>query len=294
MPRNFVANIFSPWILKANFAVHWVTLFWLFWNFGYFLQTQHENDSSAMLNSIHKTFRVVPKLLQYQRFSVRSVPKFEVPIFCLAKNFLWWHWVISFFLLSHIFTVFLFTLFTVFFRPFTFSSVITFLAFFFVGTTSSIIFYTYIWTSRCTLSVITRSMASSATRSFFAGFNCKYLNNDNCPDILILTIIINNQNVTTTNKWVFQSYSYCNLHKIISLIYKESYVENKSFQMKTILWYYIFFFVETMKVSTCIQDNRNPGILKMHWKFSMFFYMNLKRNYQNRAIYKKGKFIMYD
>ena len=55
-----------------------------------------------------------------------------------------------------------------------------------------------------------------------------------------------------------------------------------------------FFFVETMKVSTCIQDNRNPGILKMHWKFSMFFYMNLKRNYQNRAIYKKGKFIMYD
>lgn len=160
---------------------------------------------------------------------------------------------------------------------------------FFVGTTSLIIFYTYIWTSRCTLSVITRSMASSATRSFFAGFNCKYLNNGNCPDILILTIIINNQNVTTTNKWVFQSYSYCNLHKIISLIYKESYVENKSFQMKTILWYYIFFFVETMKVSTCIQDNRNPGILKMHWKFSMFFYMNLKRNYQNRAIYKKRK-----
>ena len=27
----------------------------------------------------------------------------------------------------------------------------------------------------------------------------------------------------------------------------------------------------------------------MHWKFSMFFYMNLKRNYQNRAIYKKRK-----
>ena len=100
LPRHFVANIFSPWILKANFAAHWVTLFWLFWNFGYFLQTQHENDSSAMLNSIHKTFRVVPKLLQYQRFSVRSVPKFEVPIFYLAKNFLWWHWVISFFLLS--------------------------------------------------------------------------------------------------------------------------------------------------------------------------------------------------
>ena len=142
---------------------------------------------------------------------------------------------------------------------------------FFVGTTSSIIFYTYIWTSRCTLSVITRSMASSATRSFFAGFNCKYLNNGNCPDILILTIIINNQNVTTTNKWVFQSYSYCNLHKIISLIYKESYVENKPFQMKTILWYYIFFLLKLWKSAHAYKITETQEYWKCTESFLCFF-----------------------
>ena len=68
-----------------------------------------------------------------------------------------------------------------------------------MATASSIILFTHICALGCILSVTTRSMLVSATGRFFAGFGCKHLNNDNCQDILILTMIINNQNVTTTN-----------------------------------------------------------------------------------------------